>query len=57
MYPRNLQNQSYTVLINSFKQMIEIKRSINLFMFVLSYLGFIATDWIKTTARIETLIN
>ena len=26
-------------------------------LFLLSYLGFIAIDWIKTTARIETLMN
>ena len=62
MYPRNPQNQSYSALINlntenrrNQKEVLII--IIYLFMFVLSYLEFIATDWIKITARIETFIN
>ena len=35
----------------------EVLIIIYLSMFVLSNLEFIATDWIKTTARIETFIN
>ena len=58
MYPRNPQNQSYSALINSFKRRKKSKsKEVFFFMFLLSYLGFIAIDWIKTTARIETLMN
>ena len=52
-YPRNPQNQSYSALINSFKR----RKRRNQKKYLSLCLGFIAIDWIKTTARIETLMN